>query len=172
MAETALITIAEVQVYRDIDPKINATRFAAYVNELQRKNLRELLGDALYYDFMMDARTSGKYADLLNGKTYTYGNQTIQYYGLKPALCYWWLAISAREGESYHSGYGVINFTNNQQQSFESSKEKERLCASYMQTAQGYANDIIKYLNANTAAYPLWVGDSEKQENQFVTFRI
>ena len=136
MAETSLITIANISEFRKIDPKYNQDKFDAFVMEIQRKNLRGLLGDSLYYDFINDARTTGKYKELLDGKDYQYDSQTIQYYGLIPLLVYWWLAIDARENDTYHSTYGAIQFTNNPQQSFESSKEKERIAAGYMETAQ------------------------------------
>ena len=172
MAEANLITITDVQVYRRVDPKLTDARFGTYVNEAQRKNLRGLLGDALYYDFMDDARTSGIYKVLLDGKSYTYNSQTIQYYGLKPLLCYWWLAIAAREGDLFHSNVGAVQFANNPQQSFETAREKERIAAGYMETAQSYANDVIKFLNENSSSYPLWETDSEKNESQFVSFKI
>ena len=55
MAETALITITNVRDFRLVDSKFDSTKFAAFVQEVQRKNLRGLLGDALYYAFMNDA---------------------------------------------------------------------------------------------------------------------
>jgi hypothetical protein len=172
MAESALIEITDVQTYRRVDPKFDTTRFDAFEQETRRKNLRGLLGDALYYAFMNDARTDGVYADLLNGKSYTYQNQTIQYYGLKPYLCYLWLAIGCREGDLFMSNYGAIEFVNNPQQNFESSKAKERIATNYIQTAQDYANDIIKFLNENKSDYPIWEGDSETKPTIFLTFKI
>lgn len=172
MAETQLITINDVQAFRQVDPKFNALRFNTFVNEAQRKNLRGLLGDALYYAFMADARTTGIYAELLNGKTYLENSQTIQYYGIKPALCYWWLAIAARESDMFQSNIGAIQFVNNAQQSFETAKEKERIAAGYMGTAQEYANDIAKFLNANSSSYPLWKMKNEVNQSTFVSFRI
>ena len=172
MAETALITIANVRTYRLVDSKFDTTKFAAFVQEVQRKNLRGLLGDALYYAFMNDARATGIYADLLNGKPYKYNNETIQYYGLIPALVYWWLAIAAREGDMFQTTIGAAQFVNNQQQSFETSKEKERIASNYMETAQDYANDVIKFLNENSTDYPLWETDSETNTVNFVTFKI
>ena len=172
MAETSLITNANVRTYRLVDSKFDTTKFSAFVQEVQRKNLRGLLGDALYYSFMNDSRESGIYADLLNGKIYTYNNETIQYYGLIPVLVYWWLAIAAREGDMFQTTIGAIQFTNNQQQSFETAKEKERIASNYMETAQGYANDVIKFLNENSLIYPLWVPDSETSAINFTTFKI
>ena len=172
MAEAILITTTDISTYREIDPKWPAARFAAFANEVQRKNLRNLLGSALYFAFMADARTSGIYADLLNGKSYTYDGETIQYYGLKPVLCYWWLAIAARESDLFQSSWGAIQLTNNPQQNFETAREKERIAASYMETAQGYANDVIKFLSENAASYPLWEGDEETNPSKFLSFRI
>jgi len=140
--------------------------------EVQRKNLRGLLGDALYYAFMDDTRVSGIYKELLDGKSYTYDGETIQYYGLRPVLCYWWLAIAARESDLFQSSWGAIQLTNNPQQNFEASREKERIATTYMETAQGYANDVIKYLSENSASYPLWEGDEETNPSEFLSFRI
>jgi hypothetical protein len=172
MAETALIAVADVNAYRQVDTKIDSTRFASFVMQVQRTNLRNLLGDALYYALMADARSAGIYADLLNGKDYTYQGHTIRCYGLKPILAYWWLALEAREGELFHSGYGTIELVNNPQQNFESAKNKERIAASYTETAQGYANDLIQFLNDNAATYPLWIGGTEANESHFVSFKI
>jgi hypothetical protein len=172
MAEAILITITNVQDYRKIDPKFNQDRFDAFAMEAQRNALRGLLGDALYYAFMADARTSGIYKELLDGKSYTYNAQTIQYYGLIPLLCYWWLAIATREGDLFHSAYGAIQLVNNSQQSFETSREKERIAAGYMETAQKYANDTIKFLNQNATTYPLWLSNTEKNQTQFISFKI
>ena len=172
MAESALITITDVQTYRRVDPKFDSNRFAVFEQETRRKNLKGLLGDALYYAFMADSRNAGIYAELLNGKSYSYNAQTIQYYGLKPMLCYWWLTIAARESEMFQANIGAIQLVNNTQQMFETAKEKERIAAGYMETAQGYANDLIKFLNTNAATYPLWEGKGEKNPVNFVSFRV
>ena len=172
MAESALITITDVRVYRQADSKFDTTRFNAFLTDVQRKNLRQLLGDTLYYDFMLDDRASGKYADLLNGKVYAVNGNNITYYGIKPVLVYWWLAMAVREGDLFHSQVGAIQLTNNTQQNYETAKEKEKIALGYMETAQEYANDAIQFLNANSTTYPLWIGDSEKNKTQFVSFKI
>jgi len=147
-------------------------RFNAFVNDIQRNNLRDLLGMSLYFDLFL-IPTATKYVELINGKSYTdKSGNIIQFYGLKAALCYWWLAIMAREGELFHSAYGAIELVNNPQQNFERSREKERIAAGYMETAQVYANDIVKFLNANTDTYPLWERDSEENKTNFISFRI
>jgi hypothetical protein len=140
--------------------------------EIQRTNLRDLLGQALYYAFMADARTSGIYKDLLDGKDYLYNDQTIHYYGLKPLLVYWWLNIATREGDLFHSEHGPISFVENPQQHFNEAKEKALIAVSYNQTAQSYANDVIQFLNENAATYPLWESTGEKNKTNFTSFRV
>jgi len=166
--ETNLITISDVQQYRQIDSKFNQNRFDTFCQEIQRKNLRGLLGDKLYYAFMADTRTAGIYKELLDGKEYSGMN----FYGLKPILCYWWLAIAARESDLFHSNVGAIQFTNNPQQNFETAKEKERIATGYMETAQTYANDCINFLSANASNYPLWIASSEVNQTNFLTFKV
>ena len=173
MAETSLITISDIRAFRPVDIKFDSTKFAAFCQEVQRKNLKNLLGDGLYKAFMDSDRAAGIYKELLDGKDYSYNGQTITYYGIKPYLCYCWLAIATREGDLFLGTIGAIQFTNNQQQNFESAKEKERIALGYIETAQGYANDIIKFLNANSSSYDLWQ-NTQKIQNQsnFLSFRI
>lgn len=175
MPEITLITIADVQQYRRIDPKFNADRFVTFAMEAQRVNLRDLLGAALYYDFFATGGTI--YTDLLNGKTYksAFGidaGNDIQYYGLKPALCYWWLAIAAREGDLFLSEHGAISFTDNVQQNFAEAKNKSVVATGYAQTAQSYSNEILRFLNTNSSIYPLWKGNPESSKTEFTTFRV
>jgi hypothetical protein len=168
MAETSLITIADVQVVRRISATFDQLRFDTFVQEIQRKNLRNVLRDELYQAFMADDKIAGIYADLLNGKEY----DDIKYYGMKIILCYWWLAIAAREGDLFQSNLGAIQFVNNPQQSFETAREKERIAVQYMETAEGYVNDMIKFLNFNSSSYPLWQSANEKNESNFLSFKL
>lgn len=173
MAETNLISITDVRNYRQVDLKFDAIKFTSFCHEIQRKNLRNLLGDALYKAFMSDNRIAGIYADLLNGKDYSYNSDLITFYGIKPILAYWWLAITTREGDLFLGTIGAIQFVNNQQQSFETAKEKERIAAGYMETAQGYANDLIKFLNYNYTSYSLWKRENnESNSTEFISFRL
>ena len=172
MAETTLIAISDVQVYRQVSASFPTARFDAFCMEIQRTNLRDLFGQALYLDFMADARTSGKYKDLLDGKDYVYANETIKYYGLKPMLVYWWLAIAARESDLFIANVGAIQLVNNTQQNLETAKEKDRIAVSYSQTAQSYANDVIKFLNTEASTYTFWAAITEKNKSNFLSFKL
>lgn len=173
MAEISLISISDVREYRQIDSKFNEIRFDAFCMEIQRTNLRNLLGGALYKAFMASDRATGIYYDLLNGKDYVVNGELVHFYGIKPILCYWWLSLATREGDLFLGTIGAIQFVNNQQQSFESAKEKQTISAGYTSTAQGYANDLIEFLNANSSSYPLWSNSqSEVNRSNFISFRL
>jgi len=171
MAESLLISITDIATYREVDPKIRTAKFEAFAQEAQRKYLRGLFGQAFYYDFFENISDTN-YQTLLTGIEYTLEGETVQYYGLKPVLCHWWLSIAAREGDLFLSNHGAIQFTNNPQQAFETAKEKERTAVHYLSIAQDYANDVIKFLNNNLTDYPKWVGDTEKNSAQFISFRL
>jgi len=171
MAESILISISDVQEYRKIDPKFNEDRFNTLASEIQRKNLRDLLGDAMYYDFFENI-AAGKYVKLRDGETYDYSGNTIKYYGLKPTLCYWWLSLALRESDLYLSTHGAIQFNNNQQQSFEVAKEKERTAIKYLETATRYSNDIIQYVQTKINDFPLFIGSEKMNQSNFLTFRL
>lgn len=171
MAETQLISLDDVQEYRQVDPKYDVNRFNTYVNSVQRRNLRDLLGDAMYYAFMEDDRSSGKYKELLDGKTYAYSGDTITYYGLKPALCFWVLALMARESDMYMAEHGAITFVDNPQQNFQSAKSNERTAQLYMEEATSYANEIIKYIGENSSTYTLWESEAQVNESSITSFK-
>ena len=172
MAESLLISISDIQTYREISATFKPARFNAFAMEIQRENLRNLLGQSLYKDFF-DNVSVERYTNLLNAKEYTdSNNNTVQYYGLKPILCYWWLAVATREGDLFLSNHGAIELVNNPRQNFERYKEKERIAIGYMESAQNYANDSIEFLNENSATYPLWEGTNKKNATNFLTFRL
>ena len=171
MAEQILITVANVQEYRNIsnrwnDSEINE-RFNSYALEVQRINLRELLKPALYLDLVNKYPDGGIYDDLVNGVEYIYSNETIKFEGLKPFLCYHWLAIETNEGDLFHSTYGNIDFVNNPQQNFNQSKLKLQAVQRYIENANSYRNDIIQFLNEKSSIYTLWKGDNKTRKTNF-----
>lgn len=169
--ELLLINKADVRQYRSIDPNYDEEKFNGFLRDIQRRNLRDFLGHALYLDFM-NSITVEKYIDLLNGKEYTYSDETIEYLGLKPILVYWWLAKASREGDNFIVNYGTVQFTDNPQEQFRSSRDKERIAQEHMQTAQNYANEAIRFLDTNYTTYSLWKRKAESKGVKFTMFKI
>lgn len=170
MTESNLITISDVQAFREISPNIKIERFDAFQMEVIKTNLKQVLGEALYFDFFDDfseeSPQTQKYIDLLDGKDYEYSGETIQYHGLKPFIIFHWLALFAREGDLFQASYGNVNFTNNPQQPFQLSKDKDKIVYNFLSKATEFQNEIIKFLNENSSEYSLWNGDDEKSSEQ------
>lgn len=170
MTETNIITISNVQSYRQISTNMKTERFDAFQLEVLQTNLKQLLGEPLYYAFFKDfsgaAPATQKYKDLLDGKEYVLSSETIQYHGLKPFVIYHWLALFAREGDLFQASYGNVQFNNNTQQNMQSSKEKDKIVYNFLSKATEYENNIVQYLNEYSSTYPLWEGGTDKPIDQ------
>lgn len=170
MTESNLITISDVQTYREISANIKQERFDAFQMEIIQTNLKQLLGEPLYYDFFNDfsggVPQTQIYIDLLNGKAYDYSGDTIQYHGLKPFITFHWLALFTREGDNFQASYGNVQFPSSNQQTFQLSKDKDKIQYNFLAKATEFENEIIKFLNDNNSDYPLWSGDDKKSSEQ------
>lgn len=158
MAETQLITISDVRAYRALSENVDGDKFDAYVTEIQRNYLRNLLGDSMYYDFWSKYPDGGVCDDLVNGKSYDYGGETIQYYGLKPYLSYLFLVAYITDWKVFLTDYGSAEFSGNPQDylsALQPSGTKEQK-AYYYQQAEVYRCDAIKFINYNSTDYPLY----------------
>lgn len=169
--ERLLINREDVKQFNFIDPQYDQDRFNGFLRVVQQRNLKEFLGDPLYYDLMQNFGQS-KYTSLLNGESYVYQGDTVQFYGLKPVLIHWWLAEVTRKGEGFITTYGNSEFVNNPQQQFEGVKNKNAIISEYMRNAQDFANDAIKYLDTKKDDFPLWDSKSEQSGTNFTFIKI
>src|ERR1043166_4766815 len=96
MPEVYLISQDDIQKYHTIG-EIPKGRIDPLIIRAQELDLKPVLNESLYYDFMTKYNSSGDpmysyYQNLLNGTTYTYSGQTIQFPGIKPMLCAYMMA--------------------------------------------------------------------------------
>jgi hypothetical protein len=92
-----LITIEDLILYRPLSKNIPVERIESYIEEAQEIDLRAVLGDSLYYDFMLKFDNTGdamytKYQELLKGKVYIANGVTKEYPGIIPMLAHYTLA--------------------------------------------------------------------------------
>jgi len=180
MSKKIILTRDDAKVYIDISGNYNTARFNIFALRVQEQQLRELLGDPLYNLLYTDLDANGvpqnePYIKLVNGKTYDYNGDTIEYYGLKPFLAFHWAAINSREGDSFASNYGNVNYDANPQDNMtrQSTANLNALNASYMKSVTSYRNNIVQYLNDNEADFPNWIGKKEnKSKTGFNSFHI
>lgn len=160
-----IITLAEVRQYRDVDSSYDSTRFAGFLRGVQDQDLRELLGDALWYD-MFITDFAAPYDVLIDGESYEYNNETIYYPGLKPFLIWSWLSKLPLEGNNHHTQSGDVAYLRDVTQA-PSAKIMNQVKEEYKRNAAIEANKIIQYLNQKRSTYPLWDSKDKKNESSY-----
>ena len=159
MADKLLISVSDIKKYRAI-PDLHPDRIDTYIRESQIIYLKPLLNDALYYDFILKYSDSGdamyaNYQKLLNGDTYSYNGQTVEYLGLKPMLVYYTLSRFVVNNQVNFTGYGVV---------YKRSDESDRLDADslrmqqtlFKETALTYQKEVEQYLSEKTDVFTLY----------------
>ena len=180
MAKITILKLADIQEYSDISDNFDTDRLAKFATRVQETQLRELLGDALYYLLYNDLNSLGvpqnePYLKLVNGTNYTYDGDTVQYFGLKPYLTFHWLAINTREGDNFATDYGNAMFSNNPQDNLikTTTAKLDKLVSSYVKEATSYRNNIVQYLNDNDTDFPTWDGRIENNpKTRFESFTL
>ncbi len=159
-----LITIEDIKEVRPVaqlDPK----RVDPYITEAQENDLRPILGDALFYDFVTNSSNT-KYLDLLKGKVYTKGGYTISFPGVKPMICYFALARITHNNAINLTSYGVVQKEMNGSQPVD-----QRLIGAMVtelrDVANSYQSRLIDFLKYNETTYPLFNASSNKDEQEF-----
>ena len=154
-----LITRDNIREFRPLPKSMEPARILPYIQEAQQLELKRLLGDAFYLDFMTNydnaSVTYDKYRDLLNGKTYSYGGNTIEHPGLTGFLAYHTLAKFINNNQVNATSFGVVV------KEWEGSKPVEsasirQVVTELRSNALALQADIEKFLSANASTYPLW----------------
>lgn len=131
---------------------LDQSRVNTYIIEAQENDLRPVLGDALYKDFI-DNQSLTKYTELLRGKSYTVNGFAIDFPGVKPMLAYFTLARIVANNQMNITSYGIVQKTVNESQPVEQAGVKA-LVTELRSVAVSYQNRLIQFLKANTSTYP------------------
>lgn len=159
MTSKQLISITDLKVYRPIGD-ITEDRALPYIVEAQQIDLKQLLGDALYIDFMtrVDVTADSKYTayqELLKGKNYTYSGTVYEHPGLIGYLAYMTLAKLYAGNSINVTKYGV---TQKKQEDSEPVSREVIMQEVNALRAMGMAmqSQIILFLQRNQSTYPLF----------------
>ena len=177
MAAKIILKVSDVNEYRTISAQFNSEKFNNFAFDVQQMYLRELLGDALYYQLYVDLDASGvpqnePYITLVNGEEYQIGSDIVIYFGLKTFLSYHWLKKSVLHGDQNFADYGNISFQSNSQDQMQktSSAEKSLLFKDYDTSIISYRNNISQYLNEKSTDFPKWIGGRSDLNKSGFTF--
>ena len=156
-----LISIQNIADFRPLSKDIPQDRITPYIMEAQRFDLKKLLGDALYVDFLAKFDASGdpqynNYQALLNGGSYTYGTLTLENPGLIGYLAYSTLVRFYNNNQINATKYGLVSKNNGDQSQPLDFKAIAVAVAELRSNALAFQADIVKYLSANGTLFPLF----------------
>lgn len=163
-----LISKTDIKQYRPI-ADIDYARIDIHIRESQEHDLKPILGDALYYDFITNYSDSGhakytEYQNLLNGTTYTYSGDTIEFKGIKPLLSYFTLSRLIVSNPIHFTRFGTVQKTNNNSTPIPT--DQIRLQSSELKSmGSKYQNDLKQFLCQEGADYPLY-DNNNAQKNR------
>lgn len=154
-----LIRLEDIRKIRP-SAQIPADRLTPFIQEAQRFELKNALGDAFYRAIESEWDTNNKfttvaYQELLEGKEYTYNGDTIYYSGLKDMLSYLVLGRFISEQQVNITRYGVVQKTIEQSEPISSAQIKT---VSEKMFSLGYAlrDELTQFLDENLSTYPLY----------------
>ena len=158
--DSLLVQLTDFSNFRDVSVNTDTDRINAFIRESQMREMRSLLGDALYKalidDFTPDAGegtfSEQRFTDLWFGVAYIRDNFSVQFNGFKPAIVYY-----AYERFLYYqklnvTRYGVRTLQDNDLSNDAPFTKKWQVSADSMGLM--YQEDTEKYLNENDSTYP------------------
>jgi hypothetical protein len=174
LVKRVTITLQDIQTLRPA-AEIDGQRWEPYALEAQDQDLRPILGDGLYYDFMTKWYSTGDamytaYQNLLNGTTYTYNGQTIYFDGLKPMIVYFTLARFVQNNPIHVTRFGIVMKTTNNSQNVDPVTLRQ-VVSELRSNAVTYKNQVDTYLLQNQSTYTLYIGSESAVTTSFKMFK-
>jgi len=169
LAKRVIITLQDI---KDIRPLAElGDRWEQYASESQDQDLRPILGDGLYYDFMTKWFSTGdamytNYQNLLNGTTYTYSGQPIYFDGLKPMMAYFTLARLVMNNPVNITRFGVVTKVVTQSQAVDPIVLRT-VVSELKSAAMTYKNQTDLFLNQHSSTYTLYKGSNSNINTSF-----
>lgn len=152
-----LITISDIQPYKAISINLDTDdKLDPFILEAQQFDLKKLMGDAFYLDFINDFSASPplvKYSDLFNGSEFIYAGITYKHEGLKPVLCYLSYARYVLSSNVNGTAYGTVRKKTDESEQVDD-KTVQRLSNQAYAGALAYWEDVKRFIYVEQ--YPLW----------------
>lgn len=160
-----LITRTDVATYNQISKSIDDNLINNAIVESELLDLKPLLGELLYNDFVTNSANQ-KYLDLLNGKIYSYDGNDYTTQGIKPVLSKFSYARYIPFSGEKDTPFGLVN--KNSQYSNQSEFSKKKAMAKLaQQTGYEYFKSVRDFLNRNSDIYPFWECGTSKRRFNF-----
>ena len=165
-----LLTLAEINQYRDLSLNLDTTRIDASVRESQLDELNNFLGEELYLLFIEDwsgtAFVTQKFIDLWEGVDYVNNGKEIRYYGLQPAISLYAYSRMLDNLQLNATRSGAVTFIDD-----ESEPTEQPQIATKVKSARGQALVYLaradKFLKENRDDYPQYATKDTEVQQKF-----
>jgi hypothetical protein len=130
---------------------IDRDEIIKYINEVQVKEIRKLLGDKMYFS-LLENLSESKYIDIINEKNYTYSGYNYTHYGLKSVIAFF-VKEKVVKNSHYKDTYSghVIKESDFSRQI--SNGERKNLAKEYRETAFSYYELVDDFICRNINVY-------------------
>lgn len=132
----------------------NVKKLEAAILQAEQVNIRPLLGAALFYDLEQN-KANSKYQDLLNGKSYTYCDNTISFKGLNAVISNYAYAVYVSKANLIDTNSGLVLKKTEYSDHLEYSKLKAE-ASQYENLAISYWEDVKQFLCEFPDTYDLF----------------
>ena len=156
-----LINLEDFKTFRDISVNTDADRLNAFIREAQMKEIRNFLGDALYFALVSDYTpvpndegtfATPRFEDLWYGAEYTVSGYTVNYNGLKPSHVYYAYERFIYNNKLNVTRYGDRQMFDNDLSEGIANTKKYEVGADSMGLL--YQSDAKKYIENKQSLYP------------------
>ena len=167
MLQVQLITLEDINKYRPVSLHIDPARINPYILEAQYSDLRPVLNEVFYLDFLKKvndptAPEYPAYQELLNGKEYEHDGHLVEYPGLKPMIAYYAYARFITKNPIHATRFGMMQKTVEQSTPVDYGLIKTNVNEA-RSLAVIYQNNLTLFLDRNIDTYPLWREGRDKK---------
>lgn len=149
MATVKLITLQDIADLKPMSMNIDVVKqLDPYILEAQEFDIREVLGDPLYFEILADAPTflTPKIGKLFNGCNYVYNGQNYKHEGVKASLIYFTYARYLQNSNAHATPFGLRTKTHNYSDPIDE-KTVSRMVKQAQSGAISYQNRYLEFMN-------------------------
>ncbi len=170
MISKCIITREDIEQYQAIG-QVPDGRIEPYITKSQELDLKSVLNEVLYYDFMskfdiLADPMYDAYQNLLNGVAYVYSGQTVDFPGIKPMLCAFTLARFLPMNAVNITKFGVTKKLNGDRSEPVDQSQITYLVNGLKADGMAYQEQLVRFLENNTSTYTLYNTSRQESVNQ------
>lgn len=163
MAQTNLITKADIQIYFDLSSTIADADVDRFIMNAQRSNLKYWIGDDLYYNLVENKSDGGKYQALLDGYAYEHTSGKFRYFdGIKPLLVWEAVRLMMIEFKNKSTKVGFVEQKKRNSDNQTAENIEKQIGYARSQAFQ-YHSQLVDYMAVNSVNFSEYTGIKKMQ---------